>query len=408
MVARKPRVGILHYAAPPIVGGVEATIAKHAHLFAERGYPVKIIAGRGAAFDPRIPVEIIADADSQAPRVLSVNTELAQGIVSENFHALAHELTQELGAALEDCDVLIAHNVLSLHKNLALTAALKKVSASLRIKLIAWCHDFAWSDPQYADQLHPGYPWDLLKQVWSATSYVVVSDARKIEVTAIWGKAKAEISVVPSGIDPCEFFGVTETSARWARDLKLFDAAPLLILPARLTRRKNIEQAIGIVAALGNLSEKPKLLVTGPPGAHNPSNRAYLEKLRELRNELQIEDTVIFLYELGSVNNETMRDLYWLADALLFPSEREGFGIPILEAALARLPIFCADLPVFHESAGEHAHYFAKDDTSDEIALRIANTLAQDSAYQLKRRVLQEYDWQRIFQDRIEPLVIAP
>jgi glycosyltransferase involved in cell wall biosynthesis len=405
METTKPRIAILHYAAPPTIGGVEATIAKHAQLFAKSDYPVKIVAGRGAQFDPLIPVEIIAVADSQAPRVSEMNAELGQGIVSEKFHALTHELTQALGAALGDCDVLIAHNVLSLHKNLALTAALKNVGGSSGIKLIAWCHDFAWSDPQYADQLHPGYPWDLLKQVWSDAKYVVVSEARRTELVELWGKAKAEIWVVPSGIDPLEFFGVTEGAARWAHEFKLIDAAPLLILPARLTRRKNIEQAIEIIAALGRNFAQPKLLITGPPGAHNSTNVAYLDKLRDLRKALQIQDQVVFLYEHGPVSSKTMRDLYWLADALLFPSEREGFGIPLLEAGLARLPIFCADLPVFHETAGDRAHYFSIEDTPDRIATEIAKTLTNDSAYQLKRRIVREYDWQRIFKDRIEPLV---
>ncbi|MBI3740466.1 MAG: glycosyltransferase family 4 protein [Chloroflexi bacterium] len=405
MATRKPRIAILHYASPPIIGGVEATMAKHALLFAERGYAVKIIAGRGGTFDARIPVEIIADADSQAPRVSVVNVELAQGIVSEKFHALVRELTQALESALEDCDVLIAHNILSLHKNLALTAALKNISASPRIRLIAWCHDFAWNDPQYADQLYPGFPWDLLKQAWSATSYVVVSDARKMELAELWGKVDAEISVVPSGIDPREFFGVTEDAARWVRDFKFFDAAPLLILPARLTRRKNIERAIEIVAALRDQGSNPLLLVTGPPGAHNPTNIAYLKKLRELRKEFKLEDAVIFLHELGSVSDETMRDLYWLADALLFPSEREGFGIPILEAALARLPIFCMDRPVFRESAHQNAHYFSDEQTPNEIAVLIGDVLAKDSAYQLKKRVVKRYDWENIFTESIESLV---
>ncbi len=44
-----PRVAILHYAAPPGIGGVESTMGAHARLLADHGYPVKIIAGRGQA-----------------------------------------------------------------------------------------------------------------------------------------------------------------------------------------------------------------------------------------------------------------------------------------------------------------------------------------------------------------------
>ena len=402
----KPRIAILHYAGPPTIGGVEATIAEHARLFADNGYPVKIVVGQGEAFDRRVQVEVLADVGSSAPRVLEVNTELAQGIVSENFQTLVRDLTRALSSAIADGDVLIAHNALSLHKNLALTAALKNLADARQIKIIAWCHDFAWSDPQYVEALHPGFPWELLKQAWVGVKYVVVSEARKVELLNLLG-ASADISVVTPGIDPIRFFRVTHNAARIARRLALLDAVPLLLLPARLTRRKNIEYAIEITAELRERKWNPKLVVTGPPGPHNPTNVAYLGRLQKLRSVRRVEDAVIFLHEFGRVDDAMRRDLYWLADALLFPSEREGFGIPLLEAGLARLPIFCTDLPSFHESAGEDAHFFASDETPKMAATRIANVLLHDPAYRLKQRVLREYSWARIFSERIEPLVLG-
>jgi hypothetical protein len=41
------RVAILHYAGPPIVGGVESTIYHHALALSHRGYQVEVVAGRG-------------------------------------------------------------------------------------------------------------------------------------------------------------------------------------------------------------------------------------------------------------------------------------------------------------------------------------------------------------------------
>lgn len=406
MTGNKPRVALLHYAALPTIGGVESTIAAHARLFAANGYIIKIISGRGEVFDPRVPVEIIADVDSKAPRVLEVNAELARGSISAKFHALAQDLTHALEKAVADCTSLIAHNILSLHKNLALTAALKNLHATRRVTIVAWCHDFAWNDPQYVAELYPGFPWALLKQPWPGVKYVVVSEARQKELQSLWG-APLEISVVPPGIDVCEFFGVTEKTAQWVRDLALRDAAPLLLLPARVTRRKNIESAIEITTALCHRGWKAKLIVTGPPGPHNPANAVYLDELRALRRKRGVEDAVIFLHEYGRVDDATRRDLYLLADALLFPSESEGFGIPLLEAGLARLPIFCTDLPPFRESARAQAHYFARGETPDVIATRIGDFLAHDSAYQLKQRVFQEYVWERLFAERIEPLLVG-
>ena len=99
------------------------------------------------------------------------------------------------------------------------------------------------------------------------------------------------------------------------------------------------------------------------------------------------------------------RDLYLLADALLFPSTREGFGIPILEAGLAHLPIFCTDIPPFRESAQDNAYYFSLDESPVIIAVRIKSVLACDSRYRLKHRVMQEYRWEQIFTNKIEPLL---
>ena len=41
------KTAILHYSAPPIVGGVESVIQAHAQVFLQAGYPVTVIAGRG-------------------------------------------------------------------------------------------------------------------------------------------------------------------------------------------------------------------------------------------------------------------------------------------------------------------------------------------------------------------------
>ena len=401
----KPRIAILHYAAPPTIGGVESTIAAHARLFADHGYPVTIIAGRAEPFDARVPVQVIPTIDSRHSFVSEVNQKLANGIVNSDFYALTGAISRVLTRALADVDVCLAHNALTLHKNLALTSALREVTQNANVRLVAWCHDFAWNDPVYAGELYTGLPWDLLRQRWAGVKYVVVSKARREELARLVRVSEREIAVVPPGLDVCEFLGVTPTTAQWVSDLELRDAAPLLLLPARVTRRKNIELGIEITAVLRARGLAPKLVVMGPLGAHNPANAGYLDELRAQRRTLGVENVVIFLQEYGSVDDAMRRDLYLLADAMLFPSEREGFGIPILEAGLARLPIFCADLAPFRESAREHANYFKLDEPPKAIAARIADCLARDARYQLKQRVLREYAWGRIFVEQIEPLV---
>ncbi len=438
----KATITLLHYAAPPTIGGVESTIAMHARLFAGHGYPVSMIAGAGQAISPNVPLHILPDVGSRSPRVADVNAELAGGTVTDRFYRLASDLARELEPLVADSNV-IAHNILSLHKNLALTRALGTLAARGVCRLIAWCHDFAWTDPHYADQMHSGLPWDLLRYPWQGVRYAVVSDARQRELQELWSVSRAEfaggpvpageghrtgerdapdewvpspdqgapaadwataISIVPPGIDPLEFLGVTPNTSAWARRFGFLDADPLLLLPARLTRRKNVEYAIEIVAALHAAGRPAKLVVTGPPGPHNATNAAYLAQLESLRETRRLADDVIFLHQAGAVDAATLRDLYLLADAVLFPSEREGFGLPLLEAGLTRAPIFCSDIAPFRRVAGDRAVYLVPGN-AERAAEQIVGTLEGDRAYQFKRHVVREYAWERIFTDRIEPMV---
>lgn len=404
----KPRAALLHYSAPPVIGGVEATLAAHARLLADHGFPVKLLAGRGAAFDPRVPIELLPELDSKHPAVLAVNRQLAAGQVTADFYALSDSIRAALAQALAEVDVCIAHNVITLHKNLALTYALHALAESRSVQLIGWCHDFAWDDPVYAGDMHPGLPWDLLRTRWEGVRYVVVSESRCAQLAALLGMPASEIKVVPPGVDPREFLGLGDAAARWLAELNLLAATPLLLLPARVTRRKNIELAIAITGALRRSMPGARLLVMGPLGPHNPANAQYLEELRALARGQDAEESLVFLSALGEVDDAARRDLYLLADGLLLTSAREGFGIPVLEAGLVRLPVFCSDIPPFHESARDGALYFGLEERPETIAARLAAFFESDPRYQLKRRVLREYAWPTIFAERIEPLMELP
>ena len=97
-----------------------------------------------------------------------------------------------------------------------------------------------------------------------------------------------------------------------------------------------------------------RLLVTGPLGPHNAANREYFDRLISLRRELHVEEAVYFLAELTNsmIPDEVIADFYRLADLLFFPSWEEGFGIPILEAGLAGIPVFATEIEPLRELGG--------------------------------------------------------
>ncbi len=408
----KSHVAILHYAAPPVIGGVESTIYYHAVHLARLGYRVTVIAGRGAAFAPDVAFEAEPMVDSRFGPLAEVNEQLAQGEVGEAFAHWRDKMYRRLKELLNSVQVLIVHNALTLHKNLPLTAALYRL-AEEGFPMIGWCHDFAWQDALYIPVLRDAYPWDLLKKPWPGVKYVVVSAHRRETLARLMGLDPEEIAVVPPGVEPTRLFRLSPETQQLADRLRLWEADPLFILPARITRRKNIQFALRVLRALQDSLPHPMLIVTGPPGPHNPTNVAYLEQLLRLRQELGLNEQAHFLYQYGEagqpleVSENMLAELYLMADALLFPSLREGFGIPVLEAALLRLPIFAADIPPVHESAGDLAVTFDPEGSPEQAAQRIAERLATDPLYAMRRRVKERFVWAQIVRQQVVPLLEA-
>lgn len=403
------KAALLHYSAPPIVGGVESVVGHHARLMADDGHQVRIVAGRGEQTDPRIPFIHLPLADSRHPEVLAVKAELDVGRVPPKFAELVDSLTANFQEALDDVDVLLAHNVCSLNKNLALTAAVRNLANRNHMQIILWHHDLAWTTSRYRAELHDGYPWDLLREAWPDVKQVTISEMRQQELARLFGIDEENIAVIPNGVDVPRFHKLEKQTREYVNQLDVLQASPLLLLPVRITPRKNIELALCVCAHLKQLLPDTKLVVTGPLGPHNPSNIEYFKRLVALREELGLADSAGFLAELtqGYIPDEVISDFYHLADALFMPSREEGFGIPILEAAFAGLPIFCSDIPPLRSLAGVHATYFSPDADPRTLANTIADQLSSNREFQMRSDMRRRHTWEQIYAQRIAPLLVG-
>ena len=403
------KVAILHYSAPPIVGGVESVLSHQARLMADAGHQVQIVAGRGAQTDPRIPFVHLPLADSRHPEVLAIKTELDAGHLPPKFARLADSLTANFNEILDEVDVIFAHNVCSLNKNLALTAAVRNLANYSHLRIILWHHDLAWTTPRYRAELHDGYPWDLLREAWPDVKQVTISEMRQRELAELLHIDKNDIEVIPNGIDIANFHKLEKQTREYVKQFDLLSASPLMLLPVRITPRKNIELAIHVCASLRGHFPETKFVVTGPLGPHNPANVKYFEKLIALRKELGLVNNVVFLAESTAeyIPDEVISDFYHLADALFLPSREEGFGIPILEAGLVNLPIFCSDIPPLRSLGGPYATYFSPDDVPEKIANTIANYLSSTILFQMRAKVRGQYTWEGIYTRHIAPLLMG-
>ncbi len=391
-------------------------MATHAHLLQKAGHEPYIIAGRG---DPRsvgLRGVIIPEIDSRHPAIIQVQKSLHEdeSRALPEFKRWVDRIRDLLLDALDGADVCIVHNAFTMHKNLPLTVALARMAEQREgaSKWIAWCHDLAWNNPLYEDDLLPRWPWTPLKYPLPNVTYVAISERRREEMATLFRVPLSDVVLVPNGIDPSAYIPDSPQMVALRKQLRWNDRDCVLLVPVRVTRRKNIELAIDVASSMRDMGARPLVVVTGPPGPHNVRSSEYLAELLQRRKEKVVEDEVVFLAVEGGetgtgmeVSDALMAQLYWWCDALFMPSTQEGFGLPLLEAGLARLPIFCSDIPVMREVGGPNAHYFQPNGDPDDISLKIINSLKKPGVANYRRKVLSAYSWEAIFESRILPLL---
>jgi len=138
-----------------------------------------------------------------------------------------------------------------------------------------------------------------------------------------------------------------------------------------------------------------QLIIAG----HPPKDKQSLGPLFEDHN---LRDAVVFT---GYVPDEVLPSLYSHAEAFVFPSIYEGFGIPVLEAFLYGAPVVCSNAAALPEIAGDAACYF-NPMAVEEIAATISRllqdeTLRRSLVKKGKARVAQ-FTWEETARKTLE------
>jgi glycosyltransferase involved in cell wall biosynthesis len=361
-------IALVHYSAAPVVGGVERVMEEHARLFSKHGHRVTVLAIRGGADAVLLPGE--PSADAQFAR---------------------------LRPALAAQDVVFIHNVLTMHFHLGLTEALWRAMDELpRVRFVAWVHDVAACNPDYA----PVAP--VFSKAHPRCEYVAVSPLRARQFAEVSGTAADRCAVIPNGIDPARVLGLPANVAAFVQRRDLLDGRMLLLHPTRLVRRKNVELSIAVAREFARRGTPATVIVTAADDEQNEASLALGEKLR---SECVTPECLILGGERLAVGDEELAALYRLADALLFPSWSEGFGLPPLEAALHRLPVFCSDIEPLRDRLRETAVLFPPGAEPSHVATIIEETLAASPAFRERRRVLRECSWDAIYREHLAALL---
>jgi glycosyltransferase involved in cell wall biosynthesis len=173
-----------------------------------------------------------------------------------------------------------------------------------------------------------------------------------------WGVPGARITVIPNGVDAAELAFDPARRAAVRADLGIAADAVVVGGLGRLEPTKRFDRLIRAVAAIPGVS----LLLVGTGSAHRD--------LVDLAAELGVSDRTVFAGASAHA-----RDMLCAMDVFVSPSDAETFGLAVLEALAAGLPVLYASCPPLAELDPSHglapqAQQVASDPSALPAALR--------------------------------------
>jgi glycosyltransferase-like protein len=223
---------------------------------------------------------------------------------------------------------------------------------------------------------------------------LVVSDTWRRIVEDDYG---VRAGVVPNGVDIARFATADRGRARQLREQVGAADRPLILAVGGIEPRKGSDTLVRALADIAARREvAPVLAVIG--GHSFQDHRAYRESVLDLLPQLGLElgnDVVL----VGTVPDADIAPWYAAADVLAFPSVKEGFGLAVLEAMSARIPVVTSDLPVFREYLvpGRDALLVAPGDVgglADALLATMEDAALRQALVSAGSAVTQRFTWQ--------------
>jgi alpha-1,3-rhamnosyl/mannosyltransferase len=164
---------------------------------------------------------------------------------------------------------------------------------------------------------------------------------------------------------------------------------PTILVVSALWPYKRVEQAVAAFAQ-ATAGEPATLLIAGPATAEE---RAPIE---QIATRLNVGKRMHFL---GNVPHDALADVYASADALLYLSEIESFGLPVIEAMVAGVPVIARRIPAVAEVAGDAPLWIDEHAGADEAAAQLRRLLHDDELrlgrVRAGRAQAERFTWER-------------
>ena len=407
------KISLLHYAYPPNIGGVEILLREHAKILSESGFSVTIITGDGEEKNSEINLVKIPEIQS----ILKFNPLLYEkiiekGIIDDEFHLLVKTIQNKIEKYLNEQDVIIVHNMMTLIHNLPFNYYLKDyIKRNPDKKFIFWSHDQTYVEGETILKEKEGVNLNieekkLLLEPVKGVLYIAISNTFKELLCQVMQMPKDKVQVIPDGIDLKKFLEIDDSIWKVVKEKQLLSCFPLVLSPVNILYRKNLEFCLDLIFNLKKYFPDIKYIISGQVSAHR-KNKSYFEGLIKKINELNLVNNVIFLkdYFNRSLENSEIHDLYQLSDLVFFFSKGENFGLPLIEAAFTKTPAFVSNLNVFKEIGGNNLFNIDDKESPEKASLSIKNFLETDKVIQLKKSVRQKYNLETIIINQLIPLI---
>ena len=162
-------------------------------------------------------------------------------------------------------------------------------------------------------------------------------------------------------------------------------SAPMLLHVGAMVPRKRLDLVLRLFAHVR--ASIPAAVLVRVGGTLSPA-------MSELARQLGIEGAII---KMPFLSRADLAALYRRADALVLTSDQEGFGLPVIEAMAAGLPVVAREIPTLREVAGDAVLHVASD-SAEALAAAVVRLL-RDPAMRASLRAAgikraQLYRWE--------------
>lgn len=207
---------------------------------------------------------------------------------------------------------------------------------------VVTCHDLdafevLYSQTTFAEYILANFARITLRGLKSATHVVCDSATIQREIVSRGWVESASTSLIPAGIHPTCTVVPNDAADRTAESLLGPATGPEILHVSSTIPRKRIDTLVrSFASVLGDRPDALLIRVGGP----------FTESQARVVSELGLENSITVLPFL---DRATLAAVYRRATLVILPSEREGFGLPVIEAMACGTPVLVSDIEVLRE-----------------------------------------------------------